>query len=96
MADLQRLTLEDGERYFAQQEKEVRRQQYQKKILQEATRNFKHVQLRLWYYRRYEAVGLAVAIGAYAFWIGKNGGLDTIRYSLFGYLGHIVQRFFVV
>lgn len=95
LADLQRQTLEDGERYFGQQEKEVRRQQYQKKVFRGATRVFKHVQMHLWYYRRYEAVGLAVAIGAYAFWVGKNGGLDTTRYSLFGYLGHIVQRLFV-
>jgi hypothetical protein len=93
LADVQRLTLEDGERYFAQQEKEVRRQQYQKKVLQEATRSFKHAQLRLWYYRRYGVVSLAVMVGAYAFWLGRDGGLDTTRYPLFGYLGDVVYRF---
>ena len=95
LADLQRLTLEDGERYFAQQEKEIRRQHYWKKMLQGANRSFRHIQLRWWYYRRYGAVGLAVAIGAYAFWIGRNGGLDSNRYPMFGYLRHFVQQLFV-
>ena len=52
LSDMQRLTLEDGRRYFALQEKELRRQRYQKKVLQQATRSFKHVQLRLWQNRR--------------------------------------------
>ncbi|KAF2621919.1 hypothetical protein BU25DRAFT_353388 [Macroventuria anomochaeta] len=91
LADTQRLTLEDGERLFAQQENEVRRQQYQKKVLQQATRSFKHAQLRLRYYRRYGAVGLAIVVGAYAFWLGKSGGLDATRYPFFGYLGNIAQ-----
>lgn len=93
LVDMHRLTLEDGERYFAQQEKEVHRQQLQRKLLQQATRNFKHAQLRLWYYRRYGAVGFALVVGAYAFWLGKNGGPDTARYPMFGYLGNIVYRF---
>lgn len=92
LADVQRLTLEDGERYFAQQEKEVRRQQFQKRMLQQATRSFKHAQLRLWYYRRFGVVGLAIMVGAYAFWLGRDGGLDTTRYPLVGHLGNVVYR----
>ncbi|KAF9693426.1 hypothetical protein EKO04_008697 [Ascochyta lentis] len=94
LADLQRLTLEAGERYFAQQEKEVRRQQYQKILLQRASRLFKHVHLRLWYYRRFGAVSLAFVVGAYAFWLGRNGTLDITQYSLLGYLGKFAQRLF--
>lgn len=90
--DIQRLTLEDGERLLAQQEKEVRRQQYQKRVVQQATKSIKYARLRLWYYRRYGAVGLAVVVGAYAFWLGRNGGLDTTRYPLFDSLGSLMQR----
>ena len=93
LADTQRLTLEDAERYFAQQEKEVRRQQHLKKVLQRATRSIKHAQLRLWYYRRYGTVGLAIVVGACALWFGRNGGLDITRYPMFGYLGDILKRF---
>lgn len=93
LADMQCLTLADGERYFAQQEKEVRRQQYQKRVLQQATKSFKSAQVRLWYYRRYGALGLAMLVGAYAFWLGKNGSLDAVRNpSWVGHLGSIVQR----
>lgn len=92
LADTRRLTLEDGERYFIQQEKEVRRQQFQKKLLRHATRNIRHAQSRLWYYRRYGAAGIAIVVGAYAFWLGQNGGLDTTRFPLFGYLGGMLQR----
>ncbi|KAJ4357038.1 GTPase-activating protein gyp8 [Ascochyta clinopodiicola] len=91
--DLQHLSLADGERYFAQQEKEVRRQQIQKKLLQQASRNVKIVRLRLWQYRRFGAVGLAIAVGVCALWLGKSGRLDTAQYSVFRYLGTVVQRF---
>ena len=91
--DIQRLTLEDGERLFVQQEKEVRRQQYQKRVVQQATRSIKYAKLRLYYYRRYGAVGLAIVVGAYALWLGRNEGLDSTRYPFFGYLGGLIQRF---
>ncbi|KAH6629444.1 rab-GTPase-TBC domain-containing protein [Boeremia exigua] len=93
LADIQRLTLEDGERYFAQQEKEVRRQQYQKNLRRQVTKSIKHARLRVWYYRRYGAVGLAVLVGAYALWLGKDLNPDTSKPPLFGYLSRIVQRF---
>lgn len=91
--DIQRLTLEDGERLFAQQEKELRRQQYQKKIVQRAKRSVKLAKLRLWYYRRYGVVGIAIVVGAYAVWLGRNADLDPIRMPLFGYLGNLMHRF---
>ncbi|KAF1361558.1 GTPase-activating protein gyp10 [Lizonia empirigonia] len=94
LSDIQRLTLEQGERYFAQQEKEVRRQQHLKKVLQQTTRVLKHAQLRLWYYRRFGAFGLAIIAGTYALWLGRNGSLDTAQYPLSGYLGTVVQRLF--
>lgn len=93
LADIRCLTLEDGERYFAQQEKEVRRQQNQKKLLQQAKRTIKSARLRLLYSRRYGPVGIAIAVGAFAIWLGRNGGLDTTRFPLFGYLGSMLQRF---
>lgn len=91
--DIQRLTLEDGERFFAQQEKEVRRQQCQKNIVQQATRSIRRAKLRLWYGRRSGAIGLAILVGASAIWLAKNGSLSFTRHSLFGYVGDIVQRY---
>ena len=88
----QHLPLEDGERYFVQQENEVRRQQYQTKLFKETSRTMKQIRLRLWSYRHYGPIGVALVIGAYAMWIGKNGGLDLSRYPLFGSLNNIVQR----
>lgn len=93
LSDIQRLTLEDGEHYFAQQEKELRRQRYQRKVLQQATRSFKHVGMRLWYYRRFGVVGLAIVVGTYALWLGRDGGFDATRYPLYGYLSSLAPRF---
>ncbi|KAF2998876.1 hypothetical protein E8E13_004491 [Curvularia kusanoi] len=90
---IQYVPLEEGERYFALQEKEVRRQQIQKSLLRRVSRATKHVQLRLWSYRRYGPVGIAIVVGAYAIWVNRNGGLDTSRYPIFGYLNNMVQRF---
>lgn len=94
LSDMQRLTLEQGERYFAQQEKEVRRQQHLNKALQQTTRVLKHVQLRLWYYHRFGAFGLAIIAGTYAVWLGRNGGLNIAQYPLSDYLGTVVKRLF--
>ncbi|KZM22728.1 Rab GTPase activator [Ascochyta rabiei] len=93
LADLQRLPLAAGERYFAQQEKEVCRQQFQKQLLQQASRNFKFFQSRLWHYRRFGAVSFAVAVGLYALWLGKNGSIGPAQYPLFGYLDMLLRRF---
>ncbi|KAF1850424.1 uncharacterized protein K460DRAFT_301456, partial [Cucurbitaria berberidis CBS 394.84] len=87
-ASLRRLTLEDGEMFFAQQEKEVQRQQ----AMRRAAKHLKYLRMRLWYYRRYGAVSLTVLVGAYALWLGRNGGLDTTRYSLFLPLGNFFNR----
>ncbi|KAF1838912.1 hypothetical protein BDW02DRAFT_585507 [Decorospora gaudefroyi] len=90
-ASLRRLTLEDGEAFIAQQERELQRQQ----ALRRAAKNMQYVKLRLWYYRRYGAMGLAVVIGTYALWLGRNSDL-SIRYSLFGPLGDFMRRYLSV
>jgi hypothetical protein len=87
-SSLRGLTLEDGEMLFAHQEKELRRQQ----ALARAAKNMKYVKLRLWYYRRYGAIGLAIVVGTYALWLGRNAGLNT-RYPLFGRLGDFMRRY---
>jgi hypothetical protein len=86
--DLHRLTLEDGEKLFIQHEKDVRRQQ----ALRRASQNILYVRRRLWFYRSYGYVGLAVIVGAYAFWLGRKGGSDTARYTLFGPLRNLVRK----
>lgn len=90
--DLNRLTLEDGEKYFAQQEKHLQREKAVKRALDQAKYATKHVQVRLWYYRRYGAVGLAIVMGAYAWWLGRNGSFSSMRYPLFGRLGDFLTK----
>lgn len=88
-ASLRRLTLEDGETFLAQQEKELRRQH----ALKRAAKNVKYVRMRLWYYRRYSVAGLAVLVGAYALWLGRNGGLSSPRHPFLTPLGDLFKRF---
>ncbi|KAH7084460.1 hypothetical protein FB567DRAFT_529048 [Paraphoma chrysanthemicola] len=87
--ELHRLTLEDGETLFQLQEKDVRRQQ----ALRHAAKNMLYVRRQLWFYRRYGYIGVAVLVGAYALWLGRNGGPNA-RYPLFGPLGNVVRRLF--
>ena len=86
ITDVHQLTLEDGEKLFAQQEAELRRQQ----ALKRAAKNVLYVRRRLWFYRRYGYVGLAVVVGAYALYLGRNGGK---RLPLLGSLGDLLRRF---
>ena len=86
-ASLRRLTLEDGELLFAQQEKDLKRQV----ALRRAALALKKVKLRLWYYRRYEVVGLALLVGAYALWLARNGAVG-LRSSILGPIGNIIKR----
>ncbi|KAF2127743.1 hypothetical protein P153DRAFT_387476 [Dothidotthia symphoricarpi CBS 119687] len=90
--DLHRLTLKDGERYFAQQEIDLERQKALKRALDRAKYAKKYIEVRLWYYRRYGAVGLAIVVGAYALWLGRNGGFSSGRYPLIGRLGDFLKR----
>lgn len=87
-ASLRALSLEDGEMFLAQQEKDLRRQQ----ALRRMAKNMQYVKLRLWYYRRHGAVSLAVVVGAYAMWLGRNGDLTT-RYPLFRPLGDFMKKY---
>ncbi|CAO2653402.1 Nn.00g028130.m01.CDS01 [Neocucurbitaria sp. VM-36] len=87
-SSLRHLTLEDGEMLFAQQEKEVQRQQ----ALRRAAKNLKYVRLRLWYYRRFGAVGLTVLVGAFALWLGRNGGYTPAIFPFFGPLGNFFGK----
>lgn len=88
MTDLHRLTLEDGESLLVQQEKEVRRRQ----ALVRAKQNLLFARRRIWLYRKYGYVGLAVLVGAYAFWLGRNGG-RAARLPLFRTLRDLFRRF---
>lgn len=87
VSDLHRLTLEDGEKLFMQQEKDVRRQQ----ALRKANQNIWYIRRRVWFYRRYGYFGLTVMVAAYALFLGRRGG--TARLSLFGPLGDLMKRF---
>jgi hypothetical protein len=88
--DLHRLTLEDGEKFFQQHEKDVRKQQ----ALRRASQKILYVRRRLWFYRRYGYVGLAVMVGAYALWLGRRGGPNATAYSLFAPLRDLAKKFF--
>lgn len=74
---LSRLTLEDGERWMTHQETEVRRQQ----ALRRAALRAKVLSRQLWKSRKQGALGLAVLVGIYAIWSGRNrdaGGFPTL------------------
>jgi hypothetical protein len=90
VADLHRLTLEDGEALFVRQERDVRRQQ----ALRRANQNLWYVRRRAWFYRRYGYVGVAVIVGAYALWLGRRGGASPGRWPLLGPLRNIVSKLF--
>lgn len=82
-SSLRRLTLEDGETFFTQQEKDLKRQL----ALRHAAKRLKYAKLRVWYYRRYGALGLAIIAGAYALWLGRNGS----KYPLIGPIGGFLR-----
>ncbi|KAH9870874.1 hypothetical protein J1614_006446 [Plenodomus biglobosus] len=84
---MRQLTLEDGEALFAQQEQDLQRQL----AFDKASKQLLYARMRLWSYRRYGAVGLAILIGAYAVWLGKNGG--GARHPILGFLGGLLSRF---
>jgi len=84
---LTKMTLEDGEQLFKQQEKEVQIYQAYKKVLT----NTKYVQRRLWYYRKHGAYGLAIAVGMYALWLGRSRDIHS-RFPPLGPLGTIFKR----
>lgn len=83
---LHRLTLEDGERFLVQQEKQVQKQQAWAKKVQ-------FYRQHIWYYRKYGYVGLAVVVGACAILLGRTGGISNTRLQLFGNLGDLFGRF---
>ncbi|KAF2713264.1 hypothetical protein K504DRAFT_487718 [Pleomassaria siparia CBS 279.74] len=87
--DMSRLTLADGEALFAQQEIKMKRQQTLRKALKTAHR----LKSQLWYYRRPGALGLAIAVGVYALWLGRNGGPGS-RWPLSDFLGRFTGVFF--
>lgn len=85
-AALGRLSLEDGEKWMLQQEKEVRWQQSRVK----AKKNAQLLQRRLWVYRRQGVFGLAVVVGMYALWLGRSA--STSRLSVFAPLSELSRR----
>ena len=87
---MRRLTLQDGERYFARQEQELRR----KLALKRATIHLRYLRSRLWFYRRYGSIGLALLVGAYALWLGRGASIETARLPFVGTLGNLAKDFF--
>lgn len=85
--ELNRMTLEDGERLLEQQEKEVRRQQVVKKAVMKA----RYMRRRLWYYRRHSAFGLAIVLGAYALWLGRSAD-HSGKFTHLGPLANFFKR----
>jgi len=82
------MTLEQGEALFARHEKQLQRRM----VLDSVATKLTLVSMRLWYYRRYGAVGLAIVVGAYAVWLGRYGGIGA-RYPFLDSLAGLVSRF---
>jgi hypothetical protein len=86
--DVSNTSLEDGQKLFAQQEREVKvRQAYIKAALVA-----RRMRLRAWRYRRPGAVGLAIAVGIYAVWLGRNGRAGAGGLIGFGPLDDSIKR----
>ncbi|KAF2639724.1 hypothetical protein P280DRAFT_46455 [Massarina eburnea CBS 473.64] len=83
-ARLRRTTLEEGERLFQEHEKDIRR----RKALAQAADRARLLQRRLWLYRRHGAVGLAIAVGVYALWLGRSNS----RIASLGPIGVFFKR----
>ncbi|KAF2732722.1 hypothetical protein EJ04DRAFT_469619 [Polyplosphaeria fusca] len=69
--DVAKTTLPEGEALFQKQAIEMQRKQ----AMQSAVKRAKHVRAQLWHYRRSGLYGLAIMVGVYALWIGRNGGM---------------------
>lgn len=83
--DVANLSLARGEELLRKQEREVRIQQ----ALQRSRHLARRIKLQLWRYRRPGTIGLAIAVGMYAIWLGRGSGgtSDVFRkiYALFGF-----------
>lgn len=81
-------TLADAQALFIKQERHVRlKQAYEKSVL--VTRRF---QLHAYRYRRPGTFGLAIAVGVYALWLGRNGSMSMERFTNVGYLRHLLSN----
>ncbi|KAF2467359.1 putative TBC domain protein [Lindgomyces ingoldianus] len=85
--EVSRLTMEDGKILFRQQEVDLRRKQ----AFAQAAKSVKRARSQMWYYRRPGAYGLAVVVGVYALWLGRNGGVSA-RLVSFGPIGGFIKR----
>ncbi|ORY18590.1 rab-GTPase-TBC domain-domain-containing protein [Clohesyomyces aquaticus] len=85
--DVSKLTMEDGIALFRRQEADMRRKQ----TLEKAMKSVDRVRTRMWYYRRPGAYGLAVLVGVYAIWLGRNAGVN-VRFTAFERLGNILKQ----
>lgn len=86
-AAISQLTLEDGEKWMQQQEKEVLRQQNFAKV----ARNAQFIRRRIWVYRRQGAFGMAIVVGMYALWLGGSVSASG-KLPAFGLLGEAFTR----
>ncbi|KAF2194288.1 hypothetical protein K469DRAFT_195486 [Zopfia rhizophila CBS 207.26] len=85
--DVTKQSIQDGEAFFQQQEVELRRRQ----AFNRAVKSVQRVRTQMWIYRRPGAFGLAIAVGVYALWLGRSGGVNA-RVSNFGPLGGFIKR----
>ena len=84
-SDVARQTIKDGETFLNKQEAEMRRT----KAIQKIVRGVKR---QIWLYRRPAgAVGLAVAIGVVAWWMGRSGSVN-MRNASAGSLSESFRR----
>ncbi|KAF2004602.1 hypothetical protein P154DRAFT_519108 [Amniculicola lignicola CBS 123094] len=84
---LDTLSLEDGEMLFQKQAAEMRRKQ----ALGMALKRVQRARKQVWRYRRPGAYGLAIVVGIYAVWLGRNGGIN-MRYMNAGPFGDLLNR----
>jgi hypothetical protein len=78
---LSRQSFEDGQIWFEAQAEEIRKQQRREALL-------KTLKLGLRKYRRPAILGITVAIGVFAWWLGRSKGMEKLWFPGFGRMGN--------
>ena len=78
-------SFEDGRLWFEAQAEEIRKQQAREELL-------KKLRVGLRKYRRPAIVGVTVAIGVLAWWLGRSRGMEKFWFPVFGRMGNVFGR----
>lgn len=91
-SDVARQTIQDGETFLNKQDAEMRRTKAIQKVVRGVKRQIWLYKRQIWLYRRPAgALGLAVAIGVVAWWMGRSRSVNMRNVSA-GSLSESIRR----